>query len=112
MSEPAAPIESQLKTVPRVRHGRAVIDVSGPLQWPDAAQLADSVQSLRGRMTSVVLDVTAVTSIDSTGIAVLASVAAQLQHDGIEVRIVADEEVRRRLPRIAGLHNIFKEGPT
>jgi anti-anti-sigma factor len=82
-----------------------VIQVSGPLRWPGAARLTEFVPA---SPTAILLDLTAVTSIDNTGIAVLASIAAQLNHTGRLVRVaVADEQLRRQLPRTAGLHNIF-----
>lgn len=105
MDELANPTEGQLNIAHRHREGWAVVEISGPLLWPPAAQLPEFIPS---SAPAVLLDLTGVTSIDTTGIAVLASITAQLEHADCRVRVVVtDEQLRRKLPRTAGLRHIF-----
>lgn len=105
MDELANSSGGQLNIAHRHRAGWAVVEISGPLLWPPAAQLTEFVPFLA---PAVLLDLTGVTSIDSTGVAVLASITAQLEHAGCRVRVVvADDQLRRRLPRTAGLQDTY-----
>lgn len=107
MDQPTTPAE--LTIAQRHRRGWAVIEVTGPLRWPYASQLTEVFPPAATlTQSSILLDLTGVTSIDNTGVAVLASIAAQLKHTGRAVRVViADEKLRRQLPRTVGLQKIF-----
>jgi anti-anti-sigma factor len=99
--------------ITQTHHGEwTTIEISGPLHWPDAARLSDTLTPPPTHKAMILLDLTAVTSIDNTGIALLASLAAHLHHSGHDVRLaITNEQIRRQLPRTAGLHNIFINAP-
>lgn len=99
------PAERQLRIAHRHSQGWAVVEVGGRLTWPAAVQLTEFVPS---SATAILLDLSTVTSIDSTGIAVLANITDQLVRAGHRLRVVvADEQLRRQLPRTVGLQEIF-----
>lgn len=99
----------RLTIADRASDGWVTIEVSGPLRWPDAAQLTKFLlDATWPEQLSIVLDLTGLTATDSTGVAVLAGAAAQLEHTGREVRVVVpDEPTRRQLPRTAGLRQVY-----
>ena len=87
----------------------AIVHVSGPLQFPDAVALSRHMNRVIERRPPVVLfDLTHMTEVDSTGVAVLVGVGGDLKQAGIQVRVVAsDPRIRHRLPYTLGLRKVF-----
>ena len=97
-----------------IEHDRAegalIVRVSGALRFPAAVELTRAVESLLGQgVTEVtVLDLSQLTDVDHTGIAVLVAVGRDLKAAGSQVRVVtADRSILGRLPYTLGLRRTF-----
>lgn len=65
----------------------AIVRVSGPLQFPDAVSLHGHINRIIARRPLVVLvDLTNMVDVDSTGVAVLVGAGGDLKDAGIQVR--------------------------
>jgi anti-anti-sigma regulatory factor len=84
-----------------------VIEIKGPLIWPYAIQVAKQLKPCANDDSRrLQLNLLGVTSLDHTAIAIIASAAARLAADQTELRIVATNAQRRRLPRTIGMQYI------
>lgn len=97
-----------------IEHDRAegalIVRVSGDLRFPAAVELTRAVEALLGQgLTEVtVLDLSELTGVDHTGIAVLVAVGRDLKGAGSQVRVVtADRLILGRLPYTLGLRRTF-----
>jgi anti-sigma B factor antagonist len=92
----------------RDHDGWAVVDVTGELDVFTApvlrAQLVDLVEDGSVRL---VLDMDAVTFIDSTGLGVLVGVLKRVRTRDGELRVVASVDPVLRTMRITGLHRVL-----
>ncbi len=85
-----------------------VIRVQGELALPGAAALRqDLVDLLDGGGRQVVVDLTAVTFVDSTGLGVLLGERARLAQRGGTLHLVVDRESVLRTFRISSLIRVF-----
>lgn len=97
-----------------IEHDRAegalIVRVSGALRFPAAVQLTRAVESLldQGVSEVTVLDLSQLTDVDHTGIAVLVAVGRDLKAAGSQVRVAtADRSILGRLPYTLGLRRTF-----
>jgi len=87
-----------------------IVRVSGALRFPAAVELTRSVESLldQGATEVTVLDLSQLTDVDHTGIAVLVAVGRDLKAAGSQVRVAtADRSILGRLPYTLGLRRTF-----
>jgi len=87
----------------------ATVQVGGPLTFPDAVAVLGVIKHVIEQQPSLVLlDLTDVQDVDSTGIAVLVGIGGDLKNADIQVRVIAaDPRIRHRLPYTLGLRKIF-----
>ena len=92
-----------------VTEDSAIVQIGGPLTFPDAVAVSGVVRHVIELQPSLVLlDITAMQRVDSTGVAVLVSIGISLKEAGIQVRVVAaDPRIQHRLPYTLGLRKVF-----
>jgi anti-anti-sigma factor len=108
-SDEQTPAGSALSILHSISPERSVVSVAGPLTFPDAVRLSGVVRQILEQHPPVaLLDLTALDSVDATGVAVLVGIGDDLKTAGIQVRVVAaDPRIRHRLPYTLGLRRIF-----
>ena len=92
---------------------QVVVDVCGEVDVHTAARLRDRlIAALDGGTRSLIVDLTQLGFIDSTGLGAL--VAARNHADEVEaaLRLVCSSERLLKLFRITGLHEVFSIYPT
>ena len=90
--------------------GALIVRVSGALRYPGAVELTHAIEALLEHAVSdvTVLDLSDLTEIDHTGIAMLVAVGRDLKAAGSQVRVVsADRAFLGRLPYTLGLRRTF-----
>jgi anti-sigma B factor antagonist len=88
---------------------RTVLEVRGEVDVHTATQLQDRLLALiaAGRQP-VVVDLTGLSFLDSTGLGVLVTARNQAQQDGAELRLVCTSDRMLKLFRITGLDAVFE----
>ena len=90
------------------RNGVVVVAVAGELDAYTAPKLRQAVvEALAGRTDRLVMDLSSVRFIDSTGLGVLLGVRRRLPAPG-QLRLVVTSVSVARLLSITGLHNVFE----
>lgn len=86
----------------------AVVSVTGELDMATAPALATALDSLiEGGHVQVVVDLSGVSFIDSTGLSVLGSRLRKARASGGRLPVVVTESNLLRVFRITGLHEMF-----
>ncbi|HEX5587296.1 MAG TPA: STAS domain-containing protein [Acidimicrobiia bacterium] len=85
--------------------GRVVIAVAGEVEMTTAPQLADCI--LEHTTTDVVVDLSEVTFLDSTGITALVHGYNELRKQGHTMRTTGERDVILRVLEISGLDGLF-----
>jgi anti-sigma B factor antagonist len=83
------------------------VTVAGELDLFTCTELQEELASLPADVTRVLIDMSGVTFVDSTGIGLLVRLADRLRARGGGVVLVADESVRKLL-RLAMLEHLFE----
>lgn len=87
--------------------GDAVVSVGGEIDLTSCGRLRESIEAIDlTDARNVVIDLTRVGFIDSTGLSVLVSAARRAQDDGHGFGVVADGHLRELL-RITGLDTVM-----
>jgi anti-sigma B factor antagonist len=95
------------------RGGATVISPSGEVDIATAGQLRDRVDQVIERTEgTVVVDLTSVTFIDSTGLGVLIGARKRCVEDGRTLRVVIAEPRILKVFEITGLTELFDIRPT
>jgi len=93
--------------------GQTVLEVQGEVDLHSAAQLADRLTEILGSgQQSVVVDLSPVSFLDSTGLGALVTARNQAQQTGATLRLVCTSERLLKLFRITGLDAVFEIHPT
>jgi len=92
-----------------VSESSAIVQIGGPLTFPDAVAVSGVVNHVIELQPSLVLlDLTEMQNVDSTGVAVLVAIGISLKNADIQVRVVAaDPRIQHRLPYTLGLRKVF-----
>lgn len=98
-----------LQVAHHVSEDSATVQIGGPLTFPDAVVVSGVIKHVIEQKPPVVLlDLTDMQGVDSTGIAVLVGIGGDLKDAEIQVRVIAaDPRIRHRLPYTLGLRKIF-----
>lgn len=88
--------------------GRRVVAVGGEVDLATAPQLADCLLEFTDR--DVRVDLSGVTFLDSSGMAVLVRANQALTAAGHKLQTFAEREMVRRVLEIAGLSEVFRDG--
>jgi anti-sigma B factor antagonist len=92
---------------------RTVLEVRGEVDLQSAAQLADRLSQIIGSgQQSVVLDLSGLSFIDSTGLGALVAARNQARQAGVALRLACCSERTLKLFRITGLDAVFDIYPT
>lgn len=100
---------SGLEVERHLSNDAAMVRICGTLTFPDAVGATEVMKHVIEQHPPVVLlDLTDLTTVDATGLAVLVGMGGDLKNAGIQVRVVAsDPRLRHRLPYTLGLRNVF-----
>jgi anti-sigma B factor antagonist len=89
--------------------GTCIVAASGELERDGAASLKDALQTARDSAAlSLIVDLTAVTFLDTALLAVLASEAARARHDGGDVVVVTHDPRLERVFEVSGLDGVVR----
>jgi anti-sigma B factor antagonist len=91
------------------RAGHVVIAVAGEVEMTTAPQLADCI--LEHATTNVLVDLSGVTFLDSTGITALVRGYNELRKNGHTFRTTGERDVILRVLEISGLDGMFHGDP-
>ncbi len=87
---------------------RTVVHVSGEIDVSSADRLRERVSLLLSReRTDLVVDLTGVTFMDSTGLGLLVGTLKRVRTAGGRLVLVVDSERLLKVFRITGLHQVF-----
>ena len=90
-----------------VRRQRYILDLEGEIDISAATEFKEALlQSIDGGAGRIVVDLTKVTLMDSTGLSVLVSGERRLRPRGGSLAVACDDRIRRVLT-MTGLHNAF-----
>ena len=90
-----------------------VVDVHGEVDVHSAPQLRDRlIQVIHGGTSSVVVDLSWLTFIDSTGLGALVAARNEAKTTGAALRLVCKSDRVLKVFRITGLHSVFDIYPT
>lgn len=96
-----------LDVTTHMHHGDAVVSVDGEIDLTSCDQLRERIEAVDLRdARDMVIDLTRVAFIDSTGLSVLVATARRVQDDGHGFGVVADGHLRELL-RITGLDTVM-----
>jgi anti-sigma B factor antagonist len=101
-------MEQEFRIEERVEGAIPVITVIGEVDVATAPQLRESLHAViaRGEST-IVLDLLAVTFLDSTALGVLVGALKRCRELGGELHVVVDDARIRKIFEITGLHKVF-----
>ena len=86
-----------------------VLEVQGEVDLHSAGQLQDRlVQVIAAGRQSIVVDLTGLSFLDSTGLGVLVAARTQARQAGAELRLVCASDRMLKLFRITGLDAVFE----
>jgi anti-sigma B factor antagonist len=85
-----------------------VLEVRGEVDLHSAAQLQDRLLQVIDGGQSVVVDLTGLSFLDSTGLGVLVAARNQAQQAGAQLRLVCASDRMLKLFRITGLDAVFE----
>jgi len=92
----------------RNTHGRTVLEVSGEIDVYTAPTLREKIIALvDGGVTGLIVDLTNVEFLDSTGLGVLVGALKRLRGVGGTFGVVCDQERLLKIFRITGLDRVF-----
>jgi anti-sigma B factor antagonist len=99
----------ELSLTARAANGYTVLEISGEIDVYTAPELRDELQRLLGEgVTHIVVDLTRVEFLDSTGLGVLAGVHRRLRGSDGSLRLVLNHERLLKIFRITGLDSVFE----
>lgn len=102
------PMEQEFRIEERVDEGVAVITVVGEIDVATAPQLRESLHRVIARgQSTVVLDMLAVTFLDSTALGVLVGGLKRCRELGGELHVVVADARIRKIFEITGLNKVF-----
>jgi anti-sigma B factor antagonist len=87
---------------------QTVLEVRGEVDVHSATQLRDRLLPLVAAGHPVVVDLTGLSFLDSTGLGVLVAARNQAQEAGAELRLVCTSDRMLKLFRITGLDAVFE----
>lgn len=97
----------------RASGDRTVVDVTGEIDVYTAPALREELTSLiDNENTDLVVDLTAVSFMDSTGLGVLVGALKKVRTLGGDLRLVIDQEKILKVFRITALTQVFTIHPT
>jgi anti-sigma B factor antagonist len=101
-------MEQEFRIEERVDQGVPVISVIGEIDVATAPQLRECLHSVIARgQTTVVLDLLAVTFLDSTALGVLVGALKRCRELGGELHVVVTDARIRKIFEITGLNKVF-----
>jgi anti-sigma B factor antagonist len=112
----SAPLEYRLDValeVSTTEHGELVVlALSGEFDVYTVAEFRTEIERIGQVDRSVIVDLSGVTFLDSSGIGALVTLLNQARHDGGRVGVICPRATLRRVFEIAGLRNAFVFGDT
>jgi anti-sigma B factor antagonist len=107
MSEPSTPV-ADFEVTAQVSDGTAVVVISGEVDVYTAPQLRDCLRRIDADDADrVVLDLSAMTFIDSTGLGVIVGAVKRLRENGGTLTLRAPSKSTRKVLDITGLAQII-----
>lgn len=101
-------MELDLSCTTREVDGFTVLAFAGEVDVYTATELRDRVlDAYRRGQTRLIIDLTGVPFIDSTGLSVLVGAFKRIRTAGGSLRIVVADEVVLKVFRVTGLHKLF-----
>jgi anti-sigma B factor antagonist len=101
-------MEQEFRIEERVDHGMPVITVIGEIDVATAPQLRETLHGVIAKgQSTVVLDLLAVTFLDSTALGVLVGGLKRCRERSGELHIVVTDARIRKIFEITGLHKVF-----
>jgi anti-sigma B factor antagonist len=98
----------ELSLTARTVHGFTVLEIGGEIDVYTAPQLREELQRLVGDgVAGVVVDLSRVDFLDSTGLGVLAGIHRRLRGSEGSLRLVCNHERLLKIFRITGLDSVF-----
>jgi anti-sigma B factor antagonist len=93
--------------------GTVILAVTGEVDLASAPELRQRLLALAGRGSHrVVVDLTSVSFIDSTGLGVLVSALKRFRSEGGDLRLAVDRPQIAKVLEITGLDTVFVVAPT
>jgi len=101
-------MEQQFQIEERSEGGATIVTVSGEIDVATAPQLQESLHALiaQGR-SSLVIDLLAVTFLDSTALGVLVGALKRCREQGGDLQLVMADARIMKIFEITGLHKVF-----
>lgn len=97
----------------RTVEAHLVIDVNGEVDVHSAPQLSDRLsQAIDSGPNSLVVDMSSLAFIDSTGLGALVAARNHANSTGVSLRLVCSSSRLLKVFRITGLHQVFEIFPT
>ncbi len=107
MSEPSAPV-ADFGVTADISDGTATVVIRGEVDVYTAPQLRDCLRGIGAEdARHVVLDLSAMTFIDSTGLGVIVGAVKRVREDGGDLSLRAPSKSTRRVLDITGLSQII-----
>lgn len=107
-TEPAALLEC---THAR-RNGAGIVRVSGEIDLPNVHLLAEMLEAALDDRRTIIVDLTGVSNIDSTGLNVLIRMHEQCALRKVNMAVVYTSQTLRRIFSVLSLENVFRIFPT
>ncbi len=101
-----------MRLVSTVAAGHTVVAVTGDVDFRDAVEFRTYLTDVVAVGLPVVVDLTDVTFMDSTGLGVLIQAHKRLTERGAVLVLVCPDNALRRLLRITALDRVFTIAPT
>lgn len=106
-------LDVQMTIDDNIEDERAVITVSGEVDVYTAPTLREHIlNALNDGVSTIVVDLSSVSFMDSTGLGVLVGGLKRLRQTGGSLHVVCDSEPVLKIFRVTGLMDVFNVVPT
>ena len=98
---------ARIEVSSRVRNGQVVVTLSGELDVADAALVATVLTAAASGRHQIIVDLTELAFIDSSGLAALVRARRQARNAGLDVLLAAPQQQVRQMLAITRLAEVF-----
>ena len=93
-------------------HGASIVRASGEIDVPNVHLLAEMLEAALGDRRTIIVDLTGVSNIDSTGLNVLIRMHEQCALRNVSMAVVYTSQNLRRIFSVLSLENVLRIFPT